>query len=325
MRGNVVTLLLISLVLCITSHSRAAILSEDFSSAPVARGWSTFGDASLFSWNSANRNLEVTWDSSRPNSFFFRPLGTILGKSDDFGLQFDLRLSSIQAGVNAAKPSTFEIAIGFLRLASATNATFNRGTGQNSPHLVEWTYFPAADIIEATVSPLIVSSNNQFIPSFNFPMAMPTNDLFHVALAYTASNQTLVTTMIRNGAAFGPIQNVKLPGSFTDFRVDAVSINSYNDAGDAYGSVFARGTIDNLVITAPAPPIASMSARVTNGVYRVQFTGRTNWSYALERSADLLNFAVVQNVNLPATTNVVLEDAFAPGTNRFFRIRADRP
>jgi hypothetical protein len=319
------TILLFSLVFSLASRCPAAVFTEDFSTAPAARGWRTFGDASLFAWNSTNQNLEVTWDSSRGNSYFFHPLGTILGKSDDFALQFDLRLSSIQGGVNPDKPSTFEIAVGLLRLTSATNGTFNRGTGQNSSHLVEWTYFPAADIIEATVSPVIVSGNNQFIPSFNFPLEMSANHLFHIALTYTASNQTLVTTMTRNGAAFGPIQNVKLPGTFTDFRVDAVSINSYNDSGDAYGSVLARGTIDNLTVTTPAPPVANMNARVTNGLYRVQFTGRTNWSYALERSADFLNFTPVQVTNAPVSTNIVLSDTFSPATNRFYRIRADWP
>ena len=303
----------------------AAGFDEDFSSPPIPRGWRTFGDASLFTWNSTNQNLEVTWDSSRPNSYFFRPLGTILGKGDDFALQFDLRLRSVRAGVNAIKPSTFEIAVGLLRVASATNAAFNRGTGQNSPHLVEWTYFPPAEMIDATVSPAIVSSNNQFIPSFNFPLEMAIDDLFHIALTYTASNQTLDTTMTRNGAGFGPIQNVKLDTHFTDFRVDALSINSYNDSGDAYGSVLARGTIDNLTVITPPSPVANLTMHRTNGMFRAQFHGRTNWNYALQRSTDLLTFTSVQTVNLPSSTNLVLEDPFVSATNRFYRIRADRP
>ena len=306
--------------------SPAADFNEDFASPPSSRGWRTFGDASLFSWNSTSQTLEVTWDSARPNSYFFRPLGTILGKSDDFAFQFDLRLHSIQAGVNPAKPSTFEIAVGLLRLDSATRAAFSRGTGRDSPNLVEWDYFPAADIIEATVSPVIVSSNNQLIPGFSFPLEMPANDLFHVALAYTTSNQTLVTTMTRNGAFFGPIQNVRLPASFTDFRVDAFSISSYNDAGDESGSILASGAVDNVVISTPAPPIERLAIRVTNGLARVQFAGRTNWSYTLQRSADLTSFASVQTVIAPASTNVLLEDAFIGAvTNRFYRVRADRP
>jgi hypothetical protein len=306
--------------------AHAAVFSEDFASPPAERGWRTFGDSSLFSWNSMNQTLEVTWDSARPNSYFFRSLGTILGKSDDFAFQFDLRLHSIQAGVNPAKPSTFEISVGLLRLDSATDAAFNRGTGRDSPNLVEWDYFPAADIIEATISPVIVSSNNQFIPGFTFPLEMPANDLFRVALAYAASNQTLATTMVRNGASFGPIQSVRLPGSFTDFRVDAFSISSYNDAGDEYGSILARGVIDNIVVSTPASPLENLALRITNGQARVQFTGRTNWSYTLQRSVDLTNLVSVQTVISPASTKIVLEDAFVTtATNRFYRVRADRP
>ncbi|MEY2407886.1 MAG: hypothetical protein QOF48_556 [Verrucomicrobiota bacterium] len=287
-------------------------------------GWRTFGDATLFSWNSNSQKLDVTWDSSRPNSYFFRPLGTIIGKADDFGLQFDLRLISIQSGANAAKPSTFEIAVGLFRLASAVDPGFNRGTGQNSPHLAEWTYFPAADSIDATVSPVLVSASSQFIPSFNFPLEMETNQLFHVVLAYTASNQTLVTTMTRNGSAFGPIQNVKLPPSFSDFRLDTVSINSYSDAGDPYGSIFVRGAIDNLAVITPSAPVANLVSRVTNGVHHIQFTGRTNWTYALERSTDLRTFLQVANAS--GGTNIVFDDPFAAGAiGRFYRIRAERP
>jgi len=306
--------------------ARAAVFTEDFTSPPAARGWRVFGDGSLFTWNPTNETLDVTWDSARPNSYFFRPLGTILGKSDDFAFQFELRLHSIQPGANPAKPWTFEIAVGLFRVDSATDAAFSRGTGRDSPNLVEWDYFPAADIIEATVSPVIVSTNSQFIAGRSYPLEMPVNDLFRVALAYTASNQTLVTTMARNGAPFGPIQSVRLPVSFTDFRVDSFSISSYNDAGDELGSILARGDIDNIVVTTPAPPLESLAIRITNGLARVQFAGRTNWSYTLQRSVDLTNFASVQTVSSPVSTNVVLEDpSVAAVTNRFYRVRADRP
>jgi hypothetical protein len=35
--------------------------------------WRQFGDGSLFQWNATNQHLEVTWDSSRTNSLFYRP------------------------------------------------------------------------------------------------------------------------------------------------------------------------------------------------------------------------------------------------------------
>ena len=76
-------------------------------------------------WIPASQALEVTWDSTKPNSYFYRPLGNILAKNDDFALRFDLRLDSILAGANPDKPSTFQIAAGFLNVSAATNATFS--------------------------------------------------------------------------------------------------------------------------------------------------------------------------------------------------------
>src|SRR5687768_13436555 len=92
--------------------SRAAAIVENFDAAPESREWRTFGDGALFHRNATNQNLEVTWDSSRTNSLFCRPLHTVLTKADDFTFGFDLRLRDIAIGVNTNKPYTFEIAIG---------------------------------------------------------------------------------------------------------------------------------------------------------------------------------------------------------------------
>src|SRR6188474_883443 len=81
--------------------------TEEFGSNPIPRGWRWFGEASLFKWAQESQALEVTWDSTLPNSYFYRSLNNILAKNDDFALRFDLRLDSIQAGANPAKPSTF--------------------------------------------------------------------------------------------------------------------------------------------------------------------------------------------------------------------------
>src|SRR4051812_43479302 len=72
------------------SFVNAASVSEDFSADPNTRGWRSFGDASLFHWNATNQNLGVTWDSSGTNSYFWLPLHTIISKSDEFSLTFDL-------------------------------------------------------------------------------------------------------------------------------------------------------------------------------------------------------------------------------------------
>src|SRR5512135_444119 len=76
----------------------AATFQEDFASNPDSRGWRVFGETSLFQWNSTNQWLEVTWDSSKSNSYFHRPLGTILSRDTDFSLGFDLRLNDIAIG-----------------------------------------------------------------------------------------------------------------------------------------------------------------------------------------------------------------------------------
>ena len=247
-------------------------------------------------------------------------------KNDDFAFSFDLRLDHIQPGVNPEKPSTFEIAVGLLNLRAATNATFRRGTGRHSPHLVEFDYFPGADFIAPTVSPALVSSNGQFATSFTYPLEMTTGDDFHIALNYTASNRTLVTTMTRNGLAFGPIANVVVAASFTDFRVDTFALSSYNDDGDEFGSLLARGVLDNIRLTLPPPPVSGMNIRLTNAQPQVEFLSRTNWNYFLERSVDLAGWSEVLPALPGAAGRLTLPDTNAPsGGPWFYRVRAERP
>src|ERR1051326_4452154 len=76
----------------------AATFQEDFSNDPVTHGWQVFGNTNLFPWDATNQNLRVTWDSSQPNSYFHHPLGTILGRDDDFSLGFDVRFSDVAVG-----------------------------------------------------------------------------------------------------------------------------------------------------------------------------------------------------------------------------------
>src|SRR4030095_10066430 len=201
--------------------SKAAAIAESFASDPALRGWHTFGDGSLFHWNATNQNLEVTWDSSRTNSLFYRSLGTVLAKSDDFSLSFDLRLRDIAIGVNPEKPYTFEIAIGLCQFGSITNEPFFRGAGTRPGgprNLVEFDYFPDS-CFGATIAPTGVATPNAIRFSDNHPLELTPNDLFHVLMSYTASNQLLRTTMTRNGTNFASIYDLSL-AEFPDFRVD---------------------------------------------------------------------------------------------------------
>ena len=313
------------------SHSASAngavTFREDFAANPATRSWRAFGDGSLFSWNSTNQNLEVTWNSSKPNSYFAWPLNTVLSRGDDFSFVVDLRLSDIASGTTPGKPFTFQLAIGFINLAEATATNFLRGTGTDSPDVAEFDYFPRSDF-DATVSPTIISSNVQFASSFNFPLELTTNDWVHIVMSYTASNRTLVTTMTQNGMAFGPIQDVTLGTSFTDFRADHFALSSYSDAGQDpqfAGSILAHGVVDNVVITVPDPAVPDLSGTIANGAWRIEFTARTNWLYALERTQDFQFWSAVSRVTPGANEPLTLADTNALAAHAFYRVRAQRP
>jgi hypothetical protein len=321
----------LAVLLCLAAAgapAAAAVWSEDFASDPSARGWRVFGDSSLFQWSPAAQGLDVTWDSSRPNSFFHRPLGDILTRRDDFTLEFDLRLQSIEGGFRPEKASTFQIAVGLVRLAAVTNTSFVRATVPGTANVVEFDYFPPAGGIDATVSPVLVSSNHQFLPAFAFPLELSTGSWFRVVMRYAASNQTLVTTLQRDGQPFGLVPDIRVSASFTDFRVDTLAVCSYSDAGDPEGSVRARGVVDNLRVTTPPSPVRALAAVSGEAHCGVRFLGRTNWSYTLLRSPDLQSWSVAQQLPLAGATNVSLSDPLplpAAGERRFYRVLAERP
>lgn len=306
--------------------SGATVFQEDFASNPATRNWSVYGDGSLFRWDETSQTLDVTWDSSRPNSYFARPLNTILTRGDDFSFAFDLRLRDIAVGTTPGKPYTFQLALGFINLAEATATNFLRGTGTDSPDLAEFDYFPDSGF-GATVSPTLISSNVQFATSFNSPLELTTNDWFHVSMSYTASNQTLVTVMIRNGMAFGPIADVTPGTNFTDFRADHFAISSYTDAGQDpqfAGSILAHGVVDNVSVTTPDPPILNLSGRQTNGAWQMEFVGRTNWLYTLERTEDFRSWTNVTAETRGVERPLVLSDANVVAAQAFYRVRARR-
>ena len=315
--------------------SKAAVFSEDFSTDPFQNNWSRFGDASLFHWNPTNQNLEVTWDSSRTNSYFYRTLQTVLSKSEDFTLAFDLRLNDIAIGVDTNKPYTFEIAIGFLNFRNATNANFFRGAGIQATYgprnLVEFDYFPDSGF-GATVAPTVVSTNNRIRFSDNHPLELTPGDSFHIAMNYACSNQILRTSMTRNGAAFGlppgnTISDLWLEG-FPDFRLDAVAVMSYSDEGQSppqfSGSILAHGSVDNMTWTVSAPPFSNVRGHLNGEIWEVTFMGRSNWVYSLERTIDFKSWTAVGSCTTSQSGLVILQDTDR-GQQNFYRVRGERP
>ena len=311
--------------------SRAAAIAENFTTDPAPRAWREFGDASLFHWNATNQHLEVTWDSSRTNSLFYRALQTVLTKADDFSFGFDLRLRDIDIGVNTNKPYTFEIAIGFCRFSSITNKNFFRGAGTSLAfgprNLVEFDYFPDSGF-GATVAPTVVADTNAIRFSDNHPLELTTDDLFRVDMTYVASNQVLRTATTRNGVAFGPIRDLSLVG-FPDFRVDTFAVISYSDAMQSplqfAGSILAHGIIDNVAWTVPDPPLTAFRGDFTNRGFGAEFDARSNWVYRLETTSDFVEWSLVEAKPAIANGLMMLEDTEISPTRAFYRVVADRP
>ncbi|HXG47765.1 MAG TPA: hypothetical protein VNO52_09080 [Methylomirabilota bacterium] len=328
--------------LTLVLNLNAATFSEDFSSEPLARGWRVFGDASLFGWSAAERALAVTWDSGRSNSYFFQPLGTVLTKADDFSLAFDLWLEDIAIGTTPGKPYTFQIALGFVGLRSVTATNFFRAAGVHPAHgprnVVEFDYFPDSGY-GATVAPTVISTNNRFRFSDNHPLEMAPGHRYHVEMMYTARDQTLRTTMTRDGAPFGlpPSQTLRALSlgaggglaEFPDFRVDAFAVCSYSDEGQGdpefSGSILAHGFVDNIRFTVPEPPLRAVSGGFADGAWQVTFVGRSNWVYVLERTVDFVSWQPIATNRPTAAGTVALLDPVGGGSAVFYRIAAARP
>jgi hypothetical protein len=306
----------------------AAVLTEDFSTDPALRGWRVFGNTNLARWNPTNHNLEFTWDSSQTNTYFYHPLGTILAKTDDFTLAFDLTLKDFAIGVNPSKPYSFPLCVGLQNFVEASATNFYRGNGHLSPDLAEFAFF-ADSGYGPTIWPSFWSTNSQlnYNSGSDFTILdLPTNVTMHVSMTYFASNKLISTTITTNGASIGTLNSLKLSSTFTDYRVGTVAVASYNDGSQAPsdgGSLLAHGVVHNISVTTPPPPVQNISMLFNNTHWQVQLAGVTNWNYFLEAATNLTSWTQVASG--VATNNiVVLTDPNSTTGAEFYRVRAQR-
>jgi hypothetical protein len=306
------------------SSGKAATLTENFATNPLQDGWQIFGDTNLFQWDSTNRNLDVTWDSSQCNSYFYHPLGTILAVDDNFSLEFDLQLSE----ADATGMLGFELALGLLNFSDATNSTFSRPLA-TTPNLFEFDYFPDVGYgpsITATLSDTNVSTTDTLDFYFAYDtLPLATGLTYHVILTHVAGETNISGQVLNDGQIYTSLPN-SYPGPITDFRIDTVSVSSYSDAGDTYGdSIFAQGTVANLVVTLPPPPIQNLTGAFSNGVWQAQFGSQSNWLYTLERTCDLQCWTNISPATPGNATSLFLQDANPPADKAFYRVSASRP
>jgi hypothetical protein len=266
---------------------------EDFSANPLANGWTAHGDESLFEWDAEGGALAVTWDSEKPNSNFHRPLGLTLTEADTFAFAFDIALDEVKAGHLDGQPYTFEVALGLINRKSAKANGFSRGTGSDSPNLVEWDYFPDTGL-GATISPAIASAKSQFAAGFMFPAALSAGKQYSVRMEYDPHERALKTFMLENGKVWKGVKPVKLQDDFSGFAVDAFSISSYTAKGSK-SSLLAKGTVDNLAIAVARSQPLIVGVRFVDGQWSARTFAFAAAGYLLERSADLHEWHAVVN------------------------------
>lgn len=311
-------------VLSLCWASRAVTITEDFSTDPLQNGWGVFGDTNLFQWDSMNQNLDVTWDSSQTNSYFYLPLGTTLTTADSFTVDFDIELNDIE-WTNA-----FQLAVGLLNFANATDPGFSRSFG-TSPNIFEFNYFPDDGLGEPNVAATMTDTTPDIMdsPDFYFifdTLPMQTGVIYHVTLTHAAGTRAVSATVLTNGQIY-----TTMPQGFTntplnDFALDTLSVSSYSGA-EQYppaGSILAHGTVDNFVVTLP-PTVRNFAGAFTNGIWQTKFGTYTGWNYTLQRSTDLISWSDA-SATVPGTGSIMtFSDTNALTSQAFYRIRAQQP
>jgi hypothetical protein len=311
----------ISVSIVCAVRGQTVTVQEDFTTDPAAAGWGVYGDTNLFHWDAVNQNLQVTWDSSQTNSYYYHPLGVTLGMADDFRLCFDLQLVDLA-------DNGFELTVGLLNLANATQPGFLRGTGNDSPNLVEFDYFPDPDgrygggslvtsLIDSVGLSFAHSSGGGYAPG---DLAM--NDAYRVEMVYASDTHRLHTTItdLTSGASLGPMPDSYLPATFVGFHVDHFAVASYSDDNGWGDQLLAHGTLDNVRVTVTPRLHGAFAAA---GVWEARFLSHTNWRYTLECTTNLHDWAAVSDPRQGNEGELTLQDPHAPAAQALYRVRAE--
>lgn len=323
------SLALAGLFVLSAARGGAVTLTENFTNEPAQNGWQIFGDTNLFHWDSTNQNLDVTWDSSQVNSYFYKPLGTTLSVADAFTVDFDIQLSDISWG--GGYPP--QIAVGLFNLANAEDPNFSRPIG-TSPNLFEFDYFPfdgntnsdgnPEPNIAATITDSTTADTDY--PDFYFiwdVLPMETNVTYHVTLTHAAGDQAISATVLTNGQIYTTMPFVN-PAPIVDLQLDTLSISSYSEGSDTNDFILAHGTVDNFVVTLP-PVVRNLTGAFSNSLWQVQFGTYTNWLYTLERSTNLVSWSAASASANGNGDVMTLSDINAPAGQAFYRVRAEQP
>ena len=317
--GKIRLLALAGSLVLTAARSGAATLLEDFSTEPLQNGWQIFGDTNLFHWDATNQVLDVTWDSSQTNSYFFHPLGVTLTTNDSFCVEFDLQLNDAVAAQYGN-----EVAIGLFHLSDATSPDFNRANGPQN--LIEFDYTPAIhyggydepDTIQATLKDSQLGYAG-FCWAFDYLTLSP-GTTYRVLLIHRAGETAISGDVYANGQRLSTLRNANNYGPVGNFQLDTLSVSSFQD--DGFGdTLLAHGTVGRLVFATPLP----VGVIKTTAPGQVQFASDTSWIYTLEQTADFQTWMTAAPAFFGNGTNLILQATNPPAGRSFFRIRAELP
>ena len=307
------SLLLITLLAAFTG--RANTIIEKFTANPALHGWRIYGDTNLFQWNSTNQNMDVTWDSSQTNSYFYLPLGQTLTTNDSFCVQFDLNLTDVDA------VGYYELAVGLCHFADSTNSTFSRANGI-SPNLFEFDYYPdGPQSFGPSIDATLVDTNSNFYFAYDATQPLVNVTTYHILLLHQANTSAISGEVLANGQVVSTLPQIYSGGTGA-FELDTLAIDNYTTLDDPYGdSLLAHGTVDNLVFASPLP-VGTIS---TVAAGQVKFASDTNWLYTLQQTADFQTWSTAAPAVMGNQTNLVIQAVNLPTDKSFYRVRADVP
>jgi hypothetical protein len=303
--------------LFVTSTLHASfVVHEKFATDPALDGWQVFGDTNLFQWDSTNQVLDVTWDSTQTNSYYYHLLDRTYTVADSFYVQFDLQLNDA-VSFNSGQ----ELAIGLLHFSDATDPDFSR-PNTPSPNLCEFDYFPAYTYdgtpYPSSADATVVDSGGNYFFAYDNVTLLP-GGTYRVVLIHQAGAEAVSGVIYTNGQVVTTLPSV-YDGGIGDFQLDMLSVINYAD--DGYGDdILAHGTVGNLAFASPLP-LGFIQAPMPG---QVQTLSDTNWVYTLEQSVDLQTWTPAA-LPVPGNgTNLVLQATNPPSDHAFYQIRADLP
>lgn len=309
--------------LALGGSGMAGTFTETFDSNPATSGWRATGDSELFQWNPEDGSLWVTWDSSKPHSFFAHPLGATLGAHDAFAFGLDLRLDDATGGVRPPRTGAMQVSFGLLNLNRAIREHYPRAAGR-AFDLVEFNWFPEGEfpgfgVVDATASPAVFGSTGRVAASFTFPLGLATGVTHRIRCTYLPAQRTLMTHLNSDGADV-EVRPVRLPEDFGSFSLNAFAVINWTESDGPYDSIMAHGQVDN-VFWEHADPLTLEIHTTSPGV--VEFDSLKGWIYHLDASDQLGPWSGIDSAAGTGQRLIMSDPRDAVYETQFYRVRAE--